>query len=137
MKYTVILNGCVSSFISQAEEMNGFLSSNLSEDIEGNTIIFYNEDDRKAQLIENSPTPSLKLIKVSRYQPENVLEILKQLELDRDIDLYLFPSDFAGSELSVRFAYRMAGTSLVAVNKIELEKDKLSCYKAVYSNHMQ
>ena len=31
----------------------------------------------------------------------------------------------------------MAGTSLVAVNKIELEKDKLSCYKAVYSNHMQ
>lgn len=137
MKYTVILNGCSSNFPSQAEEINGFLSSNVEGTIEGNTIIFYSEYDKKEELIVNSPTPYLKLIKVARYQPENVLGILKQLELNNDTDLYIFPSDFAGSELSVRFAYRMGGTSQVSVNKIELDEEKLTCYKAVYSNHMQ
>lgn len=137
MKYTAILNGCSNNFISQAEEINGFLSSNVAEALEGNTVILYSEDDKKEELIANSPTAYLKLIKVERYQPENVLEILKQLGLNNDTDLYLFPSDFAGSELSVRFAYRMGGTSLVAVNKIDLEEEKLTCYKAVYSNHMQ
>lgn len=137
MKYAIILNGCSSNFISQAEEINGFLSSNLKEDIEGNTIIFYSEDSKKAELISNAPTLCVKLIKVSRYQPENILKILKELELDEDRGLYLFPSDFAGSELSVRFAYRMKGTSLAAVNKIELKEEKLICYKSIYSNHMQ
>lgn len=137
MKYTAILNGCSSNFISQAEEINGFLFSNVEKDIEGNTIIFYCDDDKKSELIANSPTSSLKLIKVKRYQPENVLESLKQLEQNKDTDLYLFPSDFAGSELAVRFAYRMGGSSLVTVNTMEIEEEKLTCYKAVYSNHMQ
>lgn len=136
MKYTAILNGCSDSFISQAEEMNGFLSGNMAKSIEGNTIILYCDDDRKTELIANSPTVCLKLVKVARYQPENVLEILKQLELNSGADLYLFPGDFAGSELSVRFAYRMAGSSLVAVNKLELEEEKVICHKEIYSNHM-
>ncbi|PAB60088.1 electron transfer flavoprotein subunit alpha/FixB family protein [Anaeromicrobium sediminis] len=137
MKYTAILNGCASNFISQAEEINGFISSNLEKNIKGNTIIFYSEDDKKSELIRNSPTVYLKLIKVARYQPENILDTLKEHELNKDTDLYLFPSDFAGNELSVRFAYRMEGTSLVSVNKIELQEEQLICYKPVYSNHME
>ena len=137
MRYTVILNGCTSNFISQAEEINGFLSDHETASIKGNTIIFYCEDEKKEALITNAPTACLQLVKVSRYQPENILEILKQHALTQDTDLYLFPSDFAGSELCVRFAYRMAGSSLVGVNGMEIGEEKLICRKAVYSNHMQ
>lgn len=137
MKYTAVLNGCSGNFISQAEEIHGFLEGNVHRTMEGNTIIFYDDDNRKSELIGNSPTPNIKLIKVSRYQPENILAILKQLELNEDVDLYLFPSDFTGSELSVRFGYRMEGSSLVSVNKIDIKEGCLACHKAVYSNHMQ
>jgi electron transfer flavoprotein alpha subunit len=137
MKYTAVLNGCSTNFVSQAEEMNGFLSSNIGSAAEGNTIIFYSDNDRKAELIANSPSAFIKLVKVERYQPENFLEALKRLEHNEGTDVYLFPGDFAGNELSVRFAYRMAGSSLTAANKIELEHGNVTCYKAVYSNHMQ
>jgi len=137
VKYSAILNGCSNNFISQAEEMNGFLSSNLGGTAEGNTIIFYSDSNRKEELIANSPTAFIKLVKVERYQPENFLWALKQIEHNGDTDLYVFPGDFAGNELSVRFAYRMGGSSLTAVNKIELKDGDVICYKAVYSNHMQ
>jgi electron transfer flavoprotein alpha subunit len=137
MKYTAVLNGCANNFVSQAEEMNGFLSSNIGSAAEGNTIIFYSDSDRKAELIANSPTAFIKLVKVERYQPENFLWALKQIEHNEGTDLYVFPGDFAGNELSVRFAYRMAGSSLTAVNKIELKEGNVTCYKAVYSNHLQ
>ncbi len=137
MKFTVILNGCSDNFILQAEEINGFLSSNALNLSRGHTIIFYCEENSKIELMANAPTASVELIKVKRYQPENILEILKQRTINQQMDLYLFASDFTGSELSVRFAYRIAGSSLVAVNKLEIEKDGLIAYKAVYSNHMQ
>ncbi len=137
MKYTVILNGCSSSFIHQAEEIRGFLSDNKQNPTLGYTIIFYNDEAKKDELMTNSPTTYIKLVKVIRYQPENFLEILEKLENNKETSLYIFPSDFAGSELSVRFAYRLLGSSLVSVNKIKLEKNELICHKALYSNNMQ
>jgi electron transfer flavoprotein alpha subunit len=136
MNYAVILNGCSDTFLHQALEVNGFLSSNGVEEVGGSTIIIYCEDERKAELVANAPTVNVKLIKVARYQPENVLACIKQLESNVDTDLYLFPSDFAGKELCVRFAYRISGSSLAAVSKFEIDEEKLICYKAVYSNHM-
>lgn len=137
MKYTLVLNGCSRTFLSQAEEMQGFIAANLKEPAAGNSIIFYCAEEQKPELIAHSPTPSLQLIKVERYQPETILQILQQLERGKNTVLYLFPSDFAGCECSVRFAYRMAGSSLVAVQKIEAEIHQLTCYKAVYANYLQ
>ncbi len=137
MKYTVILNGCSSSFISQAEEISSFLWDNIGKSMEGDTVIFYSEDEKREELIENSPTAFVRLIKITRYQPENVLAILKDLEFNREVDLYLFPRDFAGNELSVRFAYRMGGSSLVSVSKIEIGKGMLTCCRPAYSNNME
>lgn len=137
MSYAVVLNGCTDDFLSQAEEVNGFLFDNAVNLLKGKTIILYTEDEHKRDLIKNSPTSCVQLIKVVRYQPEAILEILKQTEANQGVDLYLFPGDFAGRELAVRFAYRMGGSSLVAVNKLEIKEEMLILQKAVYSNYLQ
>lgn len=137
MKYTVILNGCSDNFIAQTEEINGFLSENIHMDMEGRSVIFYSDDSRKQELAANSPTICTLMVKVEKYHPETILDILNKLEAQKNADLYLFSSDYAGNELSVRFAYRMSGCSLVSVNKIEPYSEELLCYKMIYSNHMQ
>jgi electron transfer flavoprotein alpha subunit len=137
MRYTVVLNGCSRNFLSQAEELNGFLADNALNSLKVNTIIFYVDDEKKSALIAHAPSSCIRLVKVARYQPEPILEILKQLENNEGTGVYLFPSDFTGSELAVRLAYRMAGSSLVAVNRIEIKGEKLTCYKAVYASYMR
>ncbi len=139
MKYTIVLNGCSETFNSQAEEISGFLQENTTwgkEAAKADTIILYCDEAKKAELIKNSPVGDLRLVKIVRYQPENVLEVLKQLETGRNTVLYLFPGDCAGSELAVRFSCRLGGSSLVGVSKIEAGENGLICYKPVYSNHM-
>ena len=137
MKLTAILNGCSDNFISQAQEINSFLLGNISFSIEANCIILFNDDEKRADLIRNSPTTNVMLIKVKRYQPESILSILDKVETDSVTDMYLFSSDYAGQELSVRFSYRKNGSSLVNVKKIELEKENILFKKSVYSNHME
>ncbi|MEW5784305.1 MAG: FAD-binding protein [Bacillota bacterium] len=137
MKCTAVLNGCSGDFHSQAGEVRGFLDACPEGPTAGNSIIFYSNDSRKQDLIAHSPTSSLKMVKVKRHYPESALEILTTLERDRVADLYLFPGNFFGSEMAVRFAYRMGGSSLVAVNKLELVENQFICYKAVYANYLQ
>lgn len=137
MKYTAVLNGCAPTFSSQAKEIGQFISAYLQGSPKGNSIIFYCAEEKKAELIANSPTPSLTLVKVDRYQPEQILKIIQQLEVNKNTELYLFPGDFAGSECPVRLAYRLGGSSLVAVNKIETGENQLTCCKAVYGGYLQ
>ncbi|WP_213951365.1 electron transfer flavoprotein subunit alpha/FixB family protein [Tepidanaerobacter syntrophicus] len=136
MNYYVILNGCSSDYYIQAEEMKDFIHDNIDAEAEGKSIIFYNEENKK-EAIDNSPTKDICLIKIERYQPENILEILCQLTSQEEADLFLFGSNFAGNELAVRFGYRVSGSSLVGVNKVNLRKRELMCYKPVYSNHIE
>jgi len=137
MKHTIVLNGCSETFLSQAEEVNGFAAAYLKDSRADKTIIFHCTDRHKPFLIANSPTPSTQLIRLPRYQPEIILRTLEQLEASSNTELYLFPGDFAGSELSPRLAYRLGGSSLIAVNKISRTENALTCHKAVYSNYMQ
>lgn len=137
MRYTAVLNGCSDNFITQAQEINGFLSCNPAGNMEGSSIIFYCDTNRKDELVKHSPTSRTVMVKVSRYQPENILDILKTMELNKSSDMYIFSGDYSGSELSVRFACRMSGSSLVGVNSITPEEGGILCGKAVYSNHMQ
>lgn len=136
MNYYVILNGCSRDYYTQAEEMKCFIHDNICLEAEGKSVIFYNRENKK-DVIDNSPTKDVCLIKIERYQPESILEILSQLTSQDEADLYLFGSNFAGNELAVRFGYRVSGSSLVGVNKINLRKKELICCKPVYSNHIE
>ena len=136
MRYSIVLNGCSNNYIKQAEEINEFIKMNCLKEEQGNAIIFYCENSNKEQIIQNCPLEKIKLIKVNKYQPENYLKIINQIEADNNIDLYIFSSDLAGNELSVRVAFRLGGSSLVAVNQISKENEKLIFCKMVYSNQM-
>jgi len=132
-----ILNGCGSNIVAQAEELNGFIREHLSSgDNVGSTIFFYSKKEEKNTLLGLVPTESVELIRVARYQPENILEALQTLENAEKTDLYLFPSGFAGSEIAVRWAYRMKGSCLVQVKQIECSKAPLIAKKTVYANHV-
>jgi len=142
MKYTLVLNGCAKTFHTLAEEVNGFINANLPACGAGKTIIFYADEAEKDDLIKFSPTRQLVLLKMKRYYPEAALELLCALEKEQPADLYLFPGSYSGSELSVRLASRMQGSSLVDVLGIDQADDwqpgkELIFRKAVYNNYMQ
>jgi len=132
-----ILNGCASNIVAQAEELNGFIREHLScGDNVGSTIFFYSKKEEKNALLGLVPTESAELIRVARYQPENILKALETVENAEKADLYLFPSGFAGSEIAVRWAYRMKGSCLVQVKQIECSGAQLIAKKTVYANHV-
>ncbi|MEX1326656.1 MAG: electron transfer flavoprotein subunit alpha/FixB family protein [Desulfobacterales bacterium] len=125
------------SIAAQAEELNGFIRKHLSSgDNIGSTIVFYAKKEAKNALLGLVPTESVKLVRVARYQPENILEALQTVENAEKTHLYLFPSGFAGSEIAVRWACRMKGSSLVQVKQIECSGAQLIARKTVYANHV-
>ena len=137
MIFKGILNGCSPNIVSQAEELNDFISEHLcSENTIGSTILFYSKKEQKDVLLDLVPTESVKLVRISRYQPENILEALTRLEQGKTTHLYLLPSGFAGAEIAVRLAFRMKGSSLVQVKQIDCSGTQLLARKAVYANHV-
>ena len=137
MIFKAILNGCASNIVAQAEELNGFIRENLScADTNGSTIVFYSKKAQKNELLGQAPTESVEFIRVARYQPENILEALQTVEIAETADLYVFPSGFAGSEIAVRWACRMQGSSLVQVKQIDCSGAELIARKTVYANHV-
>ena len=137
MIFKGILNGCSSNVAAQAEELNGFIREYLScGDNVGSTIAFYSKKEEKNGLLGLVPTESVELVRVARYQPENILVALRTVENAEKTDLYLFPSGFAGSEIAVRWACRMKGSCLVRVKQIECSGAQLTARKTVYANHV-
>lgn len=137
MIYKVILIGCSANIVSQAEELNGFISENLFPgDHVGGTILFYSKKEKKNELLHLVPTESVVLVRVARYQPETILAALTMVENAGDTHLYVFPSGYAGSELAVRWAFRVKGSSLVQVGRIECMENQLIANKKVYSDYV-
>lgn len=137
MIFKGILNGCSSNISAQAEALNGFIRKHLScGDNVGSTIVFYSKKEEKNALLGLVPTESVELVRVARYQPENILEALQTIENTEKTNLYVFPSGFAGSEIAVRWACRMKGSSLVQVKQIECSGAQLIARKTVYANHV-
>ncbi len=123
--------------MAQAEELNGFICEHLScGDNVGSTIVFYSKKEDKNALLGLVPTESVQLVRVARYQPENILAALQTVETAEKTHLYVFPSGFAGSEIAVRWACRMKGSSLVQVKQIECSGAQLIARKTVYANHV-
>ena len=137
MIYKAILNGCSTNIVAQAEELNGFIGEHLcSEETTGSTILFYSEKEKKDALLRLVPTESVVLVRITRHQSEIILEALKAVEQREMTHLYLFPSGFTGSEMAVRLAFRMNGSSLVQVKQIECSDQHLLAKKTVYANHV-
>ena len=137
MIFKGILNGCSSNIAAQAKELNGFIREHLGcGDHAGSTIVFYAKNEEKNALLDLVPTESVELVRVARYQPENILAALQTVENVKKTHLYLFPSGFAGSEIAVRWACRMKGSSLVQVKQIECSGAQLIARKTVYADHV-
>jgi len=94
--YKGILNGCSKNIAAQAKELNNFISDNLhSEDTVGSTILFYSEKEQRDALLRLVPTESVMLVRITRYQPENILKALTTMERGERTHLYLFPRSLA------------------------------------------
>jgi electron transfer flavoprotein alpha subunit len=135
--FKVVLIGCSTNIAAQAEELNGFISENLGHgDHVGSTILFCSKKQERNALLSLVPTESVKLVTVSGFQPETILEALKLVENTQETHLYLFPGGYAGSELAVRWAFRVKGSSLVHVGQIEYTQNQLIAKKKVYSDYV-
>lgn len=137
MKCAAILNACSDGYQLQAETLFSFIRKNLAGVDESQSVIIFSDETGLDQTIRHAPTTEISLLKVSRYQPEMILDALEGFFEQHQVDLILFASDFAGSELSVRLAYRLQGSSLVGVDGIEFDNNRFICHKSVYSNHLR
>lgn len=137
MIYAVVLNACSETYQNQTERLFSFINENFADEKIGQSVVIYSDVARREQFIQQAPTVETHLIKVAGYQPEVILDALADYFEQHTVDLILFPSDYAGIELSTRLAYRLNGSSMVGVEKVEFGMDHLVCSKGVYSNHLR
>ena len=133
MKYVVVMNGCAGDLATQARDLDDVVRRPGFPGQDGTTILLHAGEAPLPRV----PTPSAVLVRVARYQPEQVLDILEELAPRLEAGLYLFGDDRAGRELAVRLGHRLGGTSLAGVRAFELDGESLRCRKAVYSGHME
>ena len=141
MKIKAIINACSPACKARAEEITCFIQANRSvigKTYEaGEAVVFYADEHTAADLKSCLPFKTIRMVKVKHYQPELILNILETSEGGSPADIYLFPGDWAGNELAARFAWRLKGSSLVAVEEITIEDDKLIGIKKVYSGNLR
>ncbi len=140
VKCKAIINACSPACSDRAGEIVAFLKAHSHIIDSGNhpveALVFYAEGLSGKDLAGYWPFQSISLIKIKHYQPETILAALQELEEGSPADLYLFSGDMAGNELSVRFASRLKGSSLVAVEKLAGQEDALIGMKKVYSGNL-
>jgi len=137
----VIINACSPTFLRRVEEVCAFIDAHktlirANRYTDAEALVFYSQEVVENQLAENLPFRKIKLIKLKRYQPESILDVLEELESQNPADLYIFTGDLAGSELAVRFASRMKSSSLVAVEKLDRQQGNMIGRKKVYSGNL-
>lgn len=137
MKYRLIINGCSPGFATDCRSMQTIVTNLPAADNETETIVFYNYSDQKTKIMAQAPTASIRLIRIKEFETDTVLSFLEELESPAPADLYLFSGDYGGSELAVRFACRLGGSSLAAVEDLELNGEEINCSKSVYNGFMR
>ncbi|WP_334159796.1 FAD-binding protein [Muricomes intestini] len=118
MKYHFVVDGYSKNVCRQIEEFNAFKEAFLEHFEEGEAYILGSEGSAIRK----------------DYSPQVLLEGLCQ-ETSED-DLYIFGSGPCGTELAVRLAERVNGSSVAAVHSLEITEN-LMVKKMVYSNHME
>lgn len=134
MRYHFVVNGYSKDFIEQMKEMDGFKEMYLTDMEEGEGIIYCgNERQIQKKTIELSEELVL-LVGEEQYVPEVILKLLEGQITEED--MYIFGSDYSGTELSVRIAARKKGSSITAVHSVDTQ-ERVNVKKMVYSNHME
>lgn len=141
MKCKAVINACTPAFPDRVAEIAAFLETHqqiIGQDPENTeALIFYPAEMSPEKVLEELPFQNTHLLRIKHYQPEVILVALEELEKGNPADLYLFTGDLTGSELSVRFARRMNGSSLVAVEKLARHDEGLVGIKKVYSGNLE
>lgn len=137
MKYTAVLNGCSGKWREKARVMQAYLAASMTAGDTGDTLWLYCDEDIKNDLVLSSPTSSVRLARLTAYQPENALDSLVKLALEDPSDIFIFPDDMFGSETAVRAAFRWNGSSLTSVRSFAVTKEGILCRKDVYANHVE
>jgi len=137
MKFKVILMGKSKNLTAQAEQVYGFINSNLQdEDATGSTVLLVTKEADPSFALNQAPTDNVERVRVGDYHPETILKGLQKLEAAGDTDLYLFPFGVLADEVAVRWACRINGSSLVQVKSIHRSRTEFQAKKAVYANHV-
>lgn len=133
MRYHFIVNGYFEDWEQQTEELHCFRNSFLSELEQGNTFLLC---ECKAKISPDKSQLTRKVIPIcaKSYTAEAVLhELCSMMNAE---DVYVFGSGFYGTELAVRAAKRMGGSSASGVCAFTAKED-VTVKKMVYSNHME
>lgn len=133
MRYHFVLNGYLKEYQKLIQEQKAFKDRYLADMEEGETYI-YCEDVQTVKEMPVHHTEKAVALTSPEYVPEKCLQMLCGL-MNPD-ELYIFGSDYSGTELAVRAAERCKGCSVTAVNGLE-SGEKLIVRKMVYANHME
>lgn len=136
MRYHMIVNGFAKDMNRQIKELSGFARGFLSSVMPGRTFLLSPDEEAAREAL-----PLLRgevcVLHIEEYSPEAVIgELAGRTEAE---DIYLFGSDYAGAELSVRTAARAGGCSAVSVHECSVNAPDMNiCIKKMtYSNHME
>ena len=151
MRFAAVIDGTIGTAGEQARALAGFLHAGLSAGahdepdrppcgLEGETLVFYDDDRGREQLVELAPTTAVRLVRAPARRPDLVAATLAATlaaAADEDgPDLFLFAGGPAGTEVATRLARRAGGSVLTGALDVTLEPGCLLGRRQVYSNHM-
>lgn len=137
MKIAVIINGCSALLNKQIEELNSFVHRFLDGENEIEAWILVNGEINKEGIKLIRKINYVKFIKTkTSYLAEDHLDVLQKLYEISEPDLIIFGSGLFGSELSVRLAYRLGGSSCVGVKACNEKEGGFLVEKLVYANNL-
>ncbi len=148
MRFTAVIDGTIGSAVEQARVLAGFLEEGLHtgasggppdrppSGLEGETLVFYDDDRGREQLVELAPTAAVRLVRAPARRPDLVAATLAATAGDEGPGLFLFAGGPAGTEVATRLARRAGGSVLTGALDVTLEPGRLLGRRQVYSNHM-
>lgn len=136
MKTAIVLNACSATFEQEIEELNSFLTGfQEKEELEA-WVISQTEPETPLLLGKIASLHIIRIQTQSSYLPEQFLSALEQVYIISKPELILFPSDYFGLELAVRFSYRTKGSCCVEAKSFRTESGRFLVDKAVYGNNI-
>jgi electron transfer flavoprotein alpha subunit len=148
MRFAAVIDATIGSAGDQARALAGFLHAGLSagaageppgrpwSDLEGETLVFYDDDRGREQLVDLAPTAAVRLVRAPARRPDLVAATLAAAADEDGPDLFLFAGGPAGTEVATRLARRAGGSVLTGALDVTLEPGCLLGRRQVYSNHM-
>ncbi|HET6496699.1 MAG TPA: FAD-binding protein, partial [Thermoleophilia bacterium] len=136
MRFAAILDGTLDTAARQAQALAGFLRGGLSGDINGETLVFYDDERDRVRLVRLAPTRDVRLLRTTARRPDRMVEILAAMAANERTTPLLFAGGSPGRELATRVACRAGGAVLTDALSVDVRSGCLVGRKNVYSNHL-